>query len=150
MDVPNDTATLTAGVRTSALTTHSGDVYTWGYNSSGCLGHGDEEHLSTPRRIEWLAHRAVVTHVALGKSHTVLLDDTGQAWSCGVDMEVRFVLHVGLILQKELHRVSAAPGHRCSTKQHSTRLSTWPGFEECAGLCESTCSRCSPATPASN
>lgn len=88
VDTSSDVATIAAGARGSAAVTTSGDVYTWGANAGGSLGHGDEEQVGSPRRIEWLAHRAAITHVALGTSHSVMLDDTGQAWSCGVDLEV--------------------------------------------------------------
>lgn len=106
VDTPNDVATVAAGERGSAVVTASGDIYTWGCNTGGSLGHGDEEQVSAPRRIEWLAHRAAVTHVALGTNHTVLLDDTGQAWSCGVDLEV-WCDNCVLVNQKHTHNTGS-------------------------------------------
>lgn len=43
-----------------------GDVYTFGSGSHGKLGHGNDEDVFVPRKISWLAGRAV-DHVACGQ-----------------------------------------------------------------------------------
>ncbi|KAF9172847.1 RCC1 domain-containing protein 1 [Mortierella sp. AD010] len=89
-----------------------GTLYSWGSGRYGQLGHGNLVSVSTPKPIESLQGIRIVdaacgasfsvalsdfyidgdqsesidvnvTRVACGRAHTVVLDDLGQAWSCG-------------------------------------------------------------------
>lgn len=62
----------------SAMATSTGDIYTWGLNSSGQLGHGDMTDRSAPLVVKSLALVKVLQHtkfvqVATGEDHTVAL-----------------------------------------------------------------------------
>ena len=53
-------ALVAAGQLHTACVTAQGDVFSWGNGDYGRLGHGDEEHQHTPRRVEALAGQRVV------------------------------------------------------------------------------------------
>jgi len=36
-----------------------GDIWTWGYGGSGCLGHGNYQSLTEPARVEGLKKKAI-------------------------------------------------------------------------------------------
>ena len=50
--------------------TEDGDVYSWGINSDGQLGHGHRSDIKTPKKI-YLGFKAV--DIACGDSHSVVL-----------------------------------------------------------------------------
>ena len=60
------------------------------YNYSSCrgsadshhLGHGDEEHVRTPKQVAGLAEEAVVD-VAVGSQHCLVLTDKGDVYGWG-------------------------------------------------------------------
>mmetsp|Transcript_5279 Transcript_5279/g.17018 ORF Transcript_5279/g.17018 Transcript_5279/m.17018 type:complete len:388 (+) Transcript_5279:129-1292(+) len=60
----------------------SGAVYAWGAGADGRLGHGNDEHFSTPRRIEALAGRHVHA-VAAGYESSLALTSDGVVLSWG-------------------------------------------------------------------
>lgn len=62
-----------ASYHTIALT-ENGDVYTWGMGQYGRLGHGDEENLSMPVRVEGLVgHKISSVHAGMDNVRTILL-----------------------------------------------------------------------------
>lgn len=62
---------VAAANKHSAAVTSSGDVFTWGANSSGQLGYGtpDSGYNPTPRLVDSLKGKTLVT-VAAAKRHT--------------------------------------------------------------------------------
>lgn len=69
---------ISCGGKHSAMVTSTGDIYTWGWNSSGQLGHGDMTDRRTPLVVKSLALVKVLQHVkfvqvAAGEDHTVAL-----------------------------------------------------------------------------
>ncbi len=67
---------------TAALTA-SGDLYTFGSNGDGRLGHGvDAPNQDVPRAVDALRGRKVVS-VAVGECHMLALDSDGTLWSFG-------------------------------------------------------------------
>ena len=61
----------------------NGDLFTWGKNSSGCLGYECEKQL-VPRRIKSLGERQVSV-VACGQSHTTIATVDGTTHSFGAN-----------------------------------------------------------------
>ena len=59
-----------------------GTVYSFGDGSSDALGHGDEEHQLTPRRIESLGDTRI-SAVAAGGAHSLALTEAGELYSFG-------------------------------------------------------------------
>lgn len=61
----------------------SGELYTWGKNTSGQLGHGPTAKLqTTPKRVDAL-RGVVVAMVSCGGEHTVIADQTHAVYSWG-------------------------------------------------------------------
>eukprot|EP01080_Neovahlkampfia_damariscottae_P011639 gene11639-4880_t len=65
----------------ASLTT-GGELFSWGSNDSGRLGHGDEIDRFTPTLVKALQGRKIVM-VGMGSSHTLLLEDNGVLWAYG-------------------------------------------------------------------
>lgn len=59
-------------------------MYGWGSTIYGELGFGgiEEEHILTPRVLDWHLANTVV-EAALGENHTLLLTKDGKVFSCG-------------------------------------------------------------------
>ncbi|KAI3469780.1 hypothetical protein Pfo_026443 [Paulownia fortunei] len=77
-----DVHQIACGVRHVALVTRQGEVFTWGEESGGRLGHGIEKDFSRPRLVEFLA----VTNmdfVACGEFHTCALSASGDLYTWG-------------------------------------------------------------------
>jgi len=62
--------------------TVDGDLYSFGYNSRGQLGHGMTTHISRPRLVEALSGRKVVT-VSCSYHHTVLATSEDEVFAMG-------------------------------------------------------------------
>ena len=56
----------------AALITRTGQIYTWGPNELGSLGHGDSQPRQTPTRIKTLEEKKV-TAVGLGDDFAIAL-----------------------------------------------------------------------------
>ncbi|XP_014241643.1 ultraviolet-B receptor UVR8 [Cimex lectularius] len=84
---------ISAGGWHSAAVTADGDVYTWGWNKEGQLGHpcinsdsweGKVGVLAEPRAVDWpQGINVTVNSVSCGTTHTVSILDNGEAWGCG-------------------------------------------------------------------
>lgn len=70
----------------SVLLDENGGVWTFGYGTSGQLGHNSERDSFIPRKIN---SDTVFIKVAAGSLHTVLLAKNGEAWSCGYSIDKR-------------------------------------------------------------
>jgi len=79
---------VSAGGDHSLALTADGSIWSWGYGSSGRLGHGDSQHQLLPKKIEVLAERRVVT-VSAGAHHSLALTADGAVWSWGFGGEGR-------------------------------------------------------------
>ncbi|KAG0466838.1 hypothetical protein HPP92_018418 [Vanilla planifolia] len=80
-----DVHQIACGYRHVALVTRQGEVFTWGEEDGGRLGHGTETDLSRPRLVESLA-LCNVDSVACGEYHTCAITTTGDffTWGDGV------------------------------------------------------------------
>jgi RCC1 and BTB domain-containing protein len=64
------------GYHTVGLT-KNGEVFTWGDNNYGQLGHGDMENRTVPTKVENL-DGLVITKISCGYNHTAALTDKGE------------------------------------------------------------------------
>ncbi|XP_022887167.1 PH, RCC1 and FYVE domains-containing protein 1-like [Olea europaea var. sylvestris] len=77
-----DVQQIACGVRHVSLVTRQGEVFTWGEESGGRLGHGIEKDFSHPRLVEFLATMNV-DFVACGEFHTCAVSASGDLYSWG-------------------------------------------------------------------
>ncbi|KAL8162783.1 hypothetical protein V2J09_014272 [Rumex salicifolius] len=81
-DVVLDVHQICCGVRHVALVTRQGEVFTWGEEQGGRLGHGSERDLNQPHIVEFLS----VTNVDLvscGEYHTCAVSTSGDVFCWG-------------------------------------------------------------------
>jgi RCC1 and BTB domain-containing protein len=67
------------GWHTAGLT-KKGEVFTWGYNGWGQLGHGDNDERTIPTKVAALAG-LVVIKISCGYHHTAALTDKGEIFT---------------------------------------------------------------------
>ena len=116
----------------SAVLTSDGDVFTFGHGQGGRLGHGHEEPLLLPKKI----NLKDVSDVRLGVDHSVVLTDGGNIYTCGtnnfnvlgLDVPLGHVVSsLTLVTRKEKYPaaigVSASRYHSCFWTKDS--LWTW-------------------------
>ncbi|XP_002526126.2 PH, RCC1 and FYVE domains-containing protein 1 [Ricinus communis] len=73
---------IACGVRHAALVTRQGEVFTWGEESGGRLGHGVGKDVIQPRLVESLAV-STVDFVACGEFHTCAVTMAGEIYTWG-------------------------------------------------------------------
>ncbi|MED6172181.1 hypothetical protein PIB30_047659 [Stylosanthes scabra] len=77
-----DVQQISSGVRHIALVTRQGEVFTWGEESGGRLGHGIDKDFGQPHVVEFLAVTNV-DFVACGENHTCALTTSDELYSWG-------------------------------------------------------------------
>jgi len=78
---------IAGGVSHTVLLTKKGEVYSWGRNHYGQLGHGiDDEMVEEPRKIENIER---VVDIACGALHTVLVTRDGVVYAFGLTRDGR-------------------------------------------------------------
>ncbi|XP_015887888.3 PH, RCC1 and FYVE domains-containing protein 1 isoform X1 [Ziziphus jujuba] len=77
-----DVHQIACGVRHVALVTRQGEVFTWGEESGGRLGHGIDKDYSRPSLVEFLAVNNV-DFVACGEYHTCAVSTSGDLFTWG-------------------------------------------------------------------
>lgn len=77
-----DVHQIACGVRHVALVTKQGEVFTWGEESGGRLGHGIDSDFSRPHLVEFLAVNTV-EFVACGEYHTCAVSASGDLFTWG-------------------------------------------------------------------
>eukprot|EP01132_Coremiostelium_polycephalum_P004737 gene4737-5913_t len=77
---------LSCGYEHVAVITDDGELFTWGNNINGQLGHGLEigKSQSTPKRVDFFGSRSLVM-VECGGEHTIAVDSNSQIYSWGSD-----------------------------------------------------------------
>ncbi|KAI3686075.1 hypothetical protein L1987_79745 [Smallanthus sonchifolius] len=73
---------ISCGVRHAALVTRQGEVFTWGEESGGRLGHGFEKDVITPCLVESLSVCSI-DFVACGEFHTCAVTMSGELYTWG-------------------------------------------------------------------
>lgn len=77
-----DVHQIACGVRHAVLVTRQGEVFTWGEESGGQLGHGNDKDVSRPRLVESLAVWNM-DYVACGEFHTCAISTAGDLFTWG-------------------------------------------------------------------
>ncbi|GLT76907.1 hypothetical protein SLA2020_485410 [Shorea laevis] len=77
-----DVHQIACGFKHIALVTRQGEVFTWGEESGGRLGHGTEKDFSRPHLVEFLAVTSVDS-VACGEYHTCAVSTAGDVFTWG-------------------------------------------------------------------
>lgn len=77
-----DVQQIACGVQHIALVTRQGEVFTWGEEAGGRLGHGIEKDFGRPQLVEFLA-LTNIEFVACGEFHTSALSSTGDLYTWG-------------------------------------------------------------------
>lgn len=83
-------ARVLAGASHTVIITEGGQVYSFGANKDGQLGHGDRNDVGTPRLIESLRDRRIVDGAA-GNAHTLLVDGASRARQTSSDTHPFFL-----------------------------------------------------------
>ncbi|XP_028800342.1 PH, RCC1 and FYVE domains-containing protein 1 [Neltuma alba] len=73
---------IACGVKHAALVTRQGEIFTWGEESGGRLGHGVEKNVLQPHLVEALAS-TTVDFVACGEFHTCAVTMAGELYTWG-------------------------------------------------------------------
>jgi alpha-tubulin suppressor-like RCC1 family protein len=60
--------------------TKKGEVFTWGNNGSGQLGHGDNDERTIPTKVAGLDGLFII-QISCGNSHTAALTDKGEIFT---------------------------------------------------------------------
>ncbi|XP_010532647.1 PREDICTED: uncharacterized protein LOC104808625 [Tarenaya hassleriana] len=77
-----DVHQIACGVRHVALVTRQGEVFTWGEEVGGRLGHGIQVDISRPKLVEFLA-LTNIDFVACGEYHTCAVSTSGDLFTWG-------------------------------------------------------------------
>ncbi|KFK21924.1 hypothetical protein AALP_AAs63887U000400 [Arabis alpina] len=77
-----DVHQIACGVRHIALVTRQGEVFTWGEEAGGRLGHGIQVDVSRPKLVEFLA-LTNIDFVACGEYHTCAVSTSGDLFTWG-------------------------------------------------------------------
>jgi alpha-tubulin suppressor-like RCC1 family protein len=95
------------GAHTCALSEH-GEVFTWGLNDKGQLGHDKEDvEVGLPQEVP-LPEPA--TAVAAGYNHTLCLGESGSVWSFGCNGRGQLGVGRDIVLQREPRMVQGMQG----------------------------------------
>eukprot|EP00937_MAST-01D_sp_MAST-1D-sp2_P002200 g2200.t1 len=73
---------IECGASHCAIVTTGDQLYTWGCNSHGQLGHGTIDDETRPRRLTCMCDKRIA-EVRLGGAHTVLTTDMDEVWGWG-------------------------------------------------------------------
>ncbi|KAF8103195.1 hypothetical protein N665_0188s0146 [Sinapis alba] len=78
-----DVHQIACGVRHAAFVTRHGEVFTWGEESGGRLGHGIGKDVFHPRLVESLTATSSVDFVACGEFHSCAVTMSGELYTWG-------------------------------------------------------------------
>lgn len=78
----NSAIWISCGFEHCALLTGSGQIMTWGYGASGCLGHGDMNSVSFPKMIQSLKGECF-KYVECGGYHNLAISDNLEVYMWG-------------------------------------------------------------------
>ncbi|KAG0539071.1 hypothetical protein BDA96_03G291000 [Sorghum bicolor] len=81
-DVVLDVNQIVCGSRHIALTTRQGEVFTWGEELGGRLGHGTDTDISRPKLVESISV-TIVDFISCGEFHTCAISASGDLFNWG-------------------------------------------------------------------
>lgn len=105
--------TVAGGWRHTMAADEEGNVYSWGWNKFGQLGHGDTEDRNAPSLIQALVGQKVST-VACGWRHAIAVTEDGQVytWGRGVNGQLGHGAEEDLSTPKRLEFLSKGTANR--------------------------------------
>lgn len=75
---------ISAGPSYALAVLADGTVYSFGYGSNFCLGHGELHNENQPRAIQWFRRKGIhIVRVSAGDEHVVALDSSGYVYTWG-------------------------------------------------------------------
>ena len=98
IDIDESPISVAAGYGTSFIMTRIGNVYSFGHNRYGVLGHGDDISSQIPRQIMGL-NSVRVKSMSVGQHHAMALSYNGKLFSWGRNDKGALNIHM-YILQK--------------------------------------------------
>ena len=82
--VDNAINQVSLGTNHSAAIDASGNLYTWGHNGYGKLGHNDSVQRSEPTLVQYfVTNNIVIDQVSLGSNHSAAIDANGNLYTWG-------------------------------------------------------------------
>ena len=103
----------------SVAVTADGEVFSWGEGDSGCLGHGNEEDVLTPKQVEGILTGLHVVTVAVDDMHTAVVTREGRLFVWGASYDFSLIstrtlvptLVGGALADKRVVGVSVGDSH---------------------------------------
>lgn len=74
---------MSCGHNYTFVWTSDGQLYSWGDGHYGVLGHGSDDYVSKPRKVEYISDKAVVT-VGAGHDHCGIVTSEGLLFMTGM------------------------------------------------------------------
>ena len=74
---------ISAGQHHSLVLDDVGDVYSFGRGIYGQLGHGDDNNINLPKKIDMPTSAKKIIAISAGGGHSLVLDDVGDVYSFG-------------------------------------------------------------------
>jgi hypothetical protein len=115
---------ITCGAAFSIAVDLKGDMYSWGWNESGVLGHGVRHFASSPQRVEKIGtgfDGCPVRAVCAGAKHVVAITAAqGHAWASSFHSILESAKHVDCLVCIEDH------SHALASKFSSARQTEFP------------------------
>ncbi|CAG9310177.1 unnamed protein product [Blepharisma stoltei] len=99
---------ISCGFEHCAAVSRDGKVFTWGYGSSGCLGHGDTNSYTTPTLINSLFQENI-SYLECGGYHNVALSEIGQVWVWGRNDVHQLGISLSRMAKDEIGHVALIP-----------------------------------------
>jgi alpha-tubulin suppressor-like RCC1 family protein len=103
-----DVSFVACGVKHAALVTRQAEVFTWGEECSGCLGHGIGTNVFQPRLVESLSI-CNIELIACGEFHTCAVTATGDLYTWGDGTHNAGLLGHGSIVSHWIPKRVAGP-----------------------------------------
>jgi len=132
---------VSCGNNFTAVITRRGFLFTWGENSYGQLGSGDDANSSLPTRVILENDATIVKSIATGAEHMLALTGDGAvfAWGCGMNGQLGLGVQVFdepqcspqpvLNLSRDICGIAAGARH-CAAITHQGELYTWGAGED--------------------
>lgn len=84
VNLPERAKRVSLGQNHSCIVSESGNLYTYGSNKHGQLGHGDKNDVKEPKIVDYFEKKNIKVKEALsGEHHTIVLTEDGHVYTFG-------------------------------------------------------------------